>query len=93
MNKTDLINELALRTNSTKVQAGLCLDAFLDIVSEELVKHETIRLLGFGTFKVVKASSRDVRNLKTKEIMTVPESYRPRFAASKVLVEKVKNSK
>ena len=50
MNKTELINAMAEKAGLSKVDAKKALDAFVEAVSESLVKGDKVALIGFGTF-------------------------------------------
>ena len=70
MNKTEIIGELAARTNITQAQIGEFVNAILGILTEHLEKHEKVSFLGFGIFEAKAYSERVARNPRTKE--TVP---------------------
>ena len=50
MNKTEIIGELAARTNITQAKSGEFVNAILDILTDHLEKHEKVSFLGFGIF-------------------------------------------
>lgn len=52
MNKTELVNALALRTGLSKKSAEDVLTTALDIITETLVQGEKVQLVGFGSFEV-----------------------------------------
>ena len=70
MNKTELINAMAEKAGLSKVDAKKALDAFVEAVSESLVKGDKVALIGFGTFGVTenieKPLSRAFRRNQTK---------------------------
>ena len=66
MNKSDLIAEIAAKTGSTKKDAEATLNAFVDVVTESLVKGDKVQLVGFGSFEVRKRAARKGRNPQTK---------------------------
>lgn len=47
MNKTELINAMAEKAGLSKVDAKKALDAFVEAVSESLVKGDKVALIGF----------------------------------------------
>ncbi|MGN1326529.1 MAG: HU family DNA-binding protein, partial [Clostridia bacterium] len=67
MNKSDLIAAMAAKTGSTKKDAEATLNAFVDVVTESLVKGDKVQLVGFGSFEVRKRAARKGRNPQTKE--------------------------
>lgn len=92
MNKTELIAAIAEKTEMTKVQSEKALNAFMDIVKEELVKGEKVSLVGFGTFEVTERAERQGRNPSTGESMVIPASKSPKFKAGKVLKDAIKDA-
>ena len=73
MNKSDLVAAMAAKTGDTKKSAEETLNAFVDVVTEALVKGEKVQLVGFGSFEVRKRAARKGRNPQTKEeILMIP---------------------
>ena len=72
MNKTELVQAIAEKTNLTKVQAKAALDATLMSIAVALKKDDKVALIGFGTFMVVKKEARQGINPATKEKITIP---------------------
>jgi DNA-binding protein HU-beta len=61
VNKNDLIAEVADRSGLSKADATKAVDYVFDIITETLKKGEEVRLVGFGTFKSRRRSSRSSR--------------------------------
>ena len=89
MNKSELIETIALKTGETKKNAESGLNAFIDVISEELKKGNKIQLVGFGSFEVRKRAARKGRNPQTKEEIKIPASKAPVFKAVKELKDLV----
>lgn len=89
MNKTELINAIAEKTELSKKDSEKVLKAFIDVVTEELQKGEKVQLVGFGTFEVSERPARVGRNPQTKEQMTIEASKAPKFKAGKALKDAV----
>ena len=85
MNKTELVAAMAEQTNLSKKDAEAALQAFIDVVSEELKKGEKVQLVGFGTFEVSERAAREGRNPQTGETMEIKASKTPKFKAGKAL--------
>ena len=85
MNKTELIAAMAEKAELSKKDTEKVLKAFVDVVSEELVKGEKIQVVGFGTFEVSERAERVGMNLHTRQPMTIPASKTPKFKAGKAL--------
>ena len=67
MNKSDLIAAIAAKTGSTKKDAEATLNAFVDVVTDSLVKGDKVQLVGFGSFEVRKRAARKGRNHKLRK--------------------------
>ena len=91
MNKSDLIAAIAAKTGETKKDAEATLNAFVDVVTETLVKGDKVQLVGFGSFEVRKRAARKGRNPQTKEEIKIPASKSPVFKAGKALKDLVNN--
>ncbi len=89
MNKSDLVAAMAAKTGDTKKSAEETLNAFVDVVTEALVKGEKVQLVGFGSFEVRKRAARKGRNPQTKEEIKIPASKAPVFKAGKALKDLV----
>lgn len=89
MNKSDLIAAIAAKTGETKKDAEATLNAFVDVVTETLVKEDKVQLVGFGSFEVRKRAARKGRNPQTKEEIKIPASKAPVFKAGKALKDLV----
>lgn len=85
MTKEELVKAIASKAEVKQAVAKKCLDAFLDTVKETLKKGEDVRLIGFGTFKVVTRKERKGRNPRTKEEITIPAKKVVRFYRGKDL--------
>ena len=89
MNKSELIAAIAAKTGETKKSAEASVNAFVDVVTESLVKGDKVQLVGFGTFEVRKRAARKGRNPQTKEEIKIPASKAPVFKAGKALKDLV----
>ena len=93
MNKSELIAAVAAKTGETKKNAEASLDAFIDVITESLIKGDKVQLVGFGSFEVRKRAARKGRNPQTKEEIKIPASKAPVFKAGKALKDVVNNNK
>ena len=89
MNKTELVAEIAEKTELSKKEAEKALKAFTDVIAEELAKGEKIQLVGFGTFEVSERAAREGRNPMTGETIQIAASKTPKFKPGKALKEQV----
>ncbi|CAM3717726.1 HU family DNA-binding protein [Alkalicoccus chagannorensis] len=90
MNKTELINAVAEKTDLSKKDATGAVDAVFDIITESLQKEEKVQLIGFGNFEVRERAARKGRNPQTGEEIEIPASNVPAFKPGKALKDAVK---
>lgn len=89
MNKSELIDAIAEKTEMSKKSANANLDALIEVMTKELSKKGKISLVGFGTFETRKRAARKGRNPQTGEEMKIPASTVPAFKAGKGLKDAV----
>lgn len=90
MNKSELITAIAEKTNMTKKDMEICLNATIEAIEEALVKEEKVQLIGFGNFEVKERKARKGRNpRKPEEIIEIPALKAPVFKAGKTLKEAI----
>ncbi|NRO98806.1 DNA-binding protein [Paraburkholderia sp. NMBU_R16] len=93
MNKSELIDAIAAKTDTSKAQTGEALDAIIEVITHALVKGETVQLIGFGSFSTGKRAARTGRNPKTGEEIQIPEAKTVKFIAGKAFKDAVNASK
>jgi DNA-binding protein HU-beta len=89
MNKAELVAAIAEQTGFSKKDSEKALKAFIDVVTEQLVKGDKVQLVGFGTFEVSQRPARTGRNPLTNKPMTIAASKAPKFKAGKALKDVV----
>ena len=92
MNKTDLVEVVALKTGKTKKEAEAMVNAVNEAIAEALAAGDKVQLIGFGTYSVKTRAAREGRNPKTGEAMTIAASKTPAFAAGKALKDAINNN-
>ncbi len=90
MNKSQLIEKIAEKTDLSKSAAGRVLEAFTDSISESLVEGEAVQILGFGSFEVRSRAARVGRNPKTGAEIQIEASKTAGFKAGKALKDALK---
>lgn len=80
MNKQELIEAISEQTELSKADSKRALEAFIDTVTTQLKKGNTVRLIGFGTFSVRKRKARQGVNPQTKETIKIKARKVPHFA-------------
>ncbi len=93
MNRKELIEALAKKTDSTKADADRNIAALIDIVTATLKKGDIIALVGFGSFEVRKRAARIGRNPKTGAELKIKASKVPAFKAGASLKAAVNGGK
>ena len=85
MNKSELINHIALKSDISKAAAGRALTGVIEAVTKTLKKGGTVSLVGFGTFAVTKRKARAGRNPSTGAAIKIKASKVARFRPGKAL--------
>ncbi len=93
MNRKELIDALAAKTNSTKADADRSIGALIDIITATLKKGDNVALVGFGTFEVRKRAARTGRNPATGAELKIKASKVPAFKAGATLKAAVNGGK
>ena len=89
MNKAELVDAIAEKTELSKKDSEKALKAFTEVVADELAKGGKIQLVGFGTFEVSERAAREGRNPQTGETMTIAACKAPKFKAGKALKDAI----
>jgi len=89
MNKSELIDAIADKSELTKADAGRALDGFLGAVTDALTSGDSVALVGFGTFSVKERAERKGRNPQTGAEITIKAAKIPSFKAGKTLKDAV----
>jgi DNA-binding protein HU-beta len=87
VNKTELVEQIAQRTDSSKAEAQRYVDTLEKVVGEALKGGEEVQITGFGKFYVQKREAREGVNPQTREKMRIPASKVPAFSAGRGLKE------
>ncbi|MFB1098846.1 MULTISPECIES: HU family DNA-binding protein [Bacillaceae] len=90
MNKTDLINTVAEKSDLSKKDATKAVDAVFDSIMDSLKQGDKVQLIGFGNFEVRERAARKGRNPQTGKEIEIPASKVPAFKAGKALKDNVK---
>ena len=89
MNKKELIESVAQKTELTKKDAEKAVKAVFQTVGEALAKEEKVQIIGFGTFEVRHRKAREGRNPQNNEPIKIAASKTPAFKAGKQLKDAV----
>jgi len=91
MTKAELVEKIYEKGGlETKVKSEAALDAVIAAITECLASGDSITLMGFGSFKVVKRAPRTGRNPRTNEKIDIPACSVVKFVPGKALKDAVK---
>jgi DNA-binding protein HU-beta len=93
MNRKELAEALAKKTDSSNATADRTIAAFIEVISGALKKGDKVALVGFGTFEVRKRAARVGRNPKTGAELKIKASKVPAFKAGATLKATVNGAK
>ncbi|MHB1452986.1 MAG: HU family DNA-binding protein [Saccharofermentanales bacterium] len=89
MNKSELIDAVASKTELSKKDSEKAVNAVVEAIKAALVKGDKVQLVGFGTFEVRKRNARIGLNPQTKKAIPIPATTVPAFKAGKALKDAV----
>ncbi len=93
MNKSELTQKLAERTNLSKSDAQKAVDALFSanggIISDALKKGDKVQITGFGSFETRKREARTGRNPRTGKEIKIGASTSAAFRAGKGLKDSI----
>ena len=89
MNKAELVEAVAVKSQVAKRDAEAVIDAVFEVISDAIAKGETVKISGFGIFSKKERAAREGTNPSTQEKITIPASTSVSFKVSKGLKEKL----
>lgn len=93
MNKSELVQKLADRTNLSKSDSQKAVDALFSadngIISQALKGGEKVTITGFGSFEARSREARKGRNPRTGKEINIPASTSAAFRAGKGLKDSI----
>lgn len=93
MNKSELTQRLAERTNLSRADASRAVDAIFSsddgLIAEALRKGEKVQITGFGSFETRQREARTGRNPRTGKEIKIGASTSAAFRAGKGLKDSV----
>lgn len=81
MNKTELIEKIAVAADLSKGDAKKALEATIEAIKNALVEGDKVQLIGFGTFSVNERPAREGINPATKEKISIAAKKVAKFKA------------
>jgi len=89
MSKQNLIDTIALETNTSKAEAGRMVDAVLHGLQSELSAGNEVRIVVFGSFSPLTGPARTARNPQTGDPMQLASKVVVKFRPGKKLLDAV----
>ena len=85
MNRNELVDSVAGKTELRKTEASKAVDAVFNAIAEALKGGDEVRLVGFGTFSVSSRAASEGRNPRTGEKIKIAPSKQAKFKPGKGL--------
>ncbi|MCH5331613.1 MAG: HU family DNA-binding protein [Alistipes sp.] len=82
MNKTQLVEVMAIETGISKITLHKAVDALVSVIVDTLRENERVTISGLGTFSVVKHPARVGRNPRTGAAIKIPPRKGVKFRPS-----------
>ena len=87
MNKKQLVAKLSGSLNLSKADAERTFDTITNTILDALKGDDSVKIAGFGTYKVAKRKARIGRNPRTGEQIQIGASQKVKFLPAKALKE------
>lgn len=89
MNNSELVDQIAVANDLTKVDAKKIVDSVFGAIAEAAARGDEIALNQFGKFKVKSTPAREGRNPSTGEAIKIAASKKLTFSAAKAIKDKL----
>ena len=83
--KGELAHQIAARSGLSLKDAEKALDAFTEVVHENLSHGREVRLIGFGSWSLREVSARKVKSIRTGRELSLPAHKRVGFSVGTTL--------
>lgn len=83
--KDELIHQVAAKCGMNLKETSKVLDAFTEVVREDVSQGHEVRLMGFGTWNLRAVAARRVRSIRGGKQITIPARKRVGFSVGAVL--------
>lgn len=89
MNKSDLVNSIAEKSDLSKIEVESIVDEFLRLIESGVLKGEEVKISNFGVFYKKARLARKGTNPSDGSPIVIPANNTLGFRPSKVLKEKM----
>jgi len=83
--KGELVHQIAARSGLSLKDAEKALDAFTEVVPENLAQGREVRLIGFGSWSLREIGARKVKSIRTGKDVSLPAHKRVGFSVGTTL--------
>lgn len=83
--KDELIHQVAAKAGLTLKDTSKVIDAFTEVVREEIAQDHEVRLMGFGTWNLRTVAARRVKSIRGGKQIVIPAGKRVGFTVGAVL--------
>jgi DNA-binding protein HU-beta len=85
--KDELIHQIAARSGMNLKETSKVIDAFTEVVRENVAGGHEVRLMGFGTWNLRNVAPRKVKSIRGGNQITIPARKRVGFSVGAVLAQ------
>ena len=83
--KDELIHQIAARSGLNLKETTKVIDAFTEVVREDIAQGHEVRLMGFGTWNLRPVAARKVKSIRGGKQITIPARKRVGFSVGAIL--------
>ncbi len=83
--KDELIHQVAAKAGLNLKETSKVIEAFTEVVREDIAQGHEVRLMGFGTWNLREVASRKVKSIRGGNQITIPARRRVGFSVGAVL--------
>jgi len=83
--KDELIHQVAARAGLNLKETSKVIDAFTEVVREDIARGHEVRLMGFGTWNLRNVAARKVKSIRGGKQIIIPAGKRVGFTVGAVL--------
>lgn len=93
MNKQELIDAVASSTGASKAITGEAVDAVISVITNAVVKGNTVQLVGFGSFSQGRRAARTGRTPSTGQEISIAAAKTVKFTPGKAFKDAVNSAR
>jgi DNA-binding protein HU-beta len=83
--KDELIHQVAAKAGLNLKETSKVIDAFTEVVREDVAQGHEVRLMGFGTWNLRDVAARKVKSIRGGKQITIPARKRVGFSVGAIL--------